>query len=67
LGADEATGEILAAVVTLNDCHEGEVFADVLEGIQSAVEQVSTGGAYDDRHCDDDMSWSRRLFTRSYL
>ncbi len=55
LGVDEATGEILAAVVTTNDCHDGEVLADVLQGIQSPIEQVSTDGAYDHRHCYDDI------------
>ena len=31
LGVDEATGEILAAVVTTNDVHDGEVLNDILE------------------------------------
>lgn len=56
LGVDEATGEILAAVVTLNDCHDGEVLADVLNGIEDSVEQVSTDGAYDHRHCYDEIA-----------
>lgn len=55
LGVDEATGEILAAVVTLNDCHDGEVLADVLDGIADPIEQVSTDGAYDHRHCYDEI------------
>ncbi|MEP1075108.1 IS5 family transposase [Leptolyngbya sp. PL-A3] len=56
LGVDEATGEILAAVVTTNDYHDGEVLADVLDGIQSPIEQVSTDGAYDHRHCYEEIA-----------
>jgi len=56
LGVDEATGEILTAVVTTNDYHDGEVLADVLDGIKSPIEQVSTDGAYDHRHCYDDIT-----------
>lgn len=52
---DGATGEILAAVVTLNDCHDGEVLADVLDGIEDLIEQVFTDGAYDHRHYYDDI------------
>jgi Transposase DDE domain len=55
LGVDEATGEILAAVVTTNDFHDGEVLNDVLEAIEDPVEQVSTDGAYDHRHCYDEI------------
>ncbi|MDX2239469.1 MAG: IS5 family transposase, partial [Leptolyngbyaceae cyanobacterium bins.302] len=55
LGVDEATGEILAAVVTPNDVHDGEVLAPVLDGIPFPVEQVSTDGAYDHRHCYDEI------------
>ncbi len=53
LGVDEATGEILAAVVTTNDVHDGSVLNDVLEAIADPIEQVSTDGAYDQRHCYD--------------
>ncbi|MGJ3249452.1 MAG: IS5 family transposase [Elainellaceae cyanobacterium] len=55
LGVDEATGEILAAVVTTNDVHDGEVLNDVLEAIEEQIEQVSTDGAYDHRHCYDEI------------
>jgi Transposase DDE domain len=40
-------------VVTINDFHDGEVLNDVLEAIGEPVEQVSTDGAYDYRHCYD--------------
>ncbi|BBC24413.1 IS5 family transposase [Pseudanabaena sp. ABRG5-3] len=56
LGADESTGEILAAVVTMNDCHDGEVLADILEGIDAEIAQVSADGAYDHRHCYDEIA-----------
>jgi transposase len=55
LGVDEATGEILAAVVTTHDCHDGEGLNDVLQAIEDSIEQVSTDGAYDHRHCDDEI------------
>ncbi len=56
LGVDEATGEILAAVATTNDCHDGEVLNDVLQAIDEPIEQVSTDGAYDHRHCYDEIA-----------
>jgi Transposase DDE domain len=55
LGVDEATGEILAATVTTNDFHDGEVLNDVLEAIDEPINQVSTDGAYDHRHCYDEI------------
>lgn len=56
LGVDEATGEILAAVATTNDYHDGEVLNDVLQAIDEPIEQVSTDGAYDHRHCYDEIA-----------
>jgi hypothetical protein len=56
LGVDESTGEILAAVVTTNDVHDGEVLSDVLEQIDDEVEQVTTDGAYDHRHCYEEIA-----------
>lgn len=55
LGVDEATGEILAAVVTTNDYHDGEVLKDVLEAIDEPIGQVSADGAYDHRQCYDEI------------
>jgi IS5 family transposase len=51
LGVDEATGEIVAAVVTPNNVHDGEVLGELLEQIEGEIEQVSADGAYDHRHC----------------
>ena len=56
LGVDEATGEILAAVVTTNDVHDGEVLSDLLDPIEGEIEQVSADGAYDHRHCYDEIA-----------
>jgi hypothetical protein len=56
LGVDEATGEILGAVATTNDFHDGEVLNDVLQAIDEPIEQVSTDGAYDHRHCYDEIA-----------
>ena len=53
LGVDEETGEILAAVVTTNDMTDGAVLADILDGIEDEIEQVSADGAYDQRKCYD--------------
>lgn len=55
LGVDEATGEILAAMATPNDVHDGEVLNNILDAIEEPIEQVSTDGAYDQRHCYDEI------------
>jgi hypothetical protein len=55
LGVDEATGEIVAMVVTTNDVADGEVLEDILEQIEDEIEQVSSDGAYDHRHCYDEI------------
>jgi IS5 family transposase len=55
LGVDEATGEIVAMVVTTNNVADGEVLEDILEQIEDEIEQVSTDGAYDHRHCYDEI------------
>jgi IS5 family transposase len=51
IGADEATGEIVAAVVTTNDWADSEVLADLLKQVKEEVKQVSGDGAYDKRTC----------------
>jgi transposase len=56
LGIDEATGEILAALVSTNDMHDGSALKDILDGIDGNIEQVSTDGAYDHRHCYDEIA-----------
>lgn len=51
LGADETTGEIVAAVVTTNNVADSQVLEDLLEQIEEEIEQVSADGAYDKRNC----------------
>lgn len=51
LGIDEATGEILSAVVTTNDIHDGAVLRDLVAGAQADLKQVSGDGAYDQMDC----------------
>lgn len=53
LGIDEATGEILAAVVTTNDVHDGAMLKDLVEGAEADIKQVSGDGAYDQMGCYD--------------
>jgi Transposase DDE domain len=56
LGINEETGEIVAAVVTTNDVHDAQVLGDLLEQIEGDIEQVTTDGAYDHRHCYEEIS-----------
>ncbi|BBD63882.1 transposase [Nostoc commune NIES-4072] len=51
LGVDQGSGEILAAVVTTNDIADCEVLPDLLEQIDSNIEQVSGDGGYDTFNC----------------
>lgn len=56
LGVDEGTGEILAAVVTTNDMADCEILPDLLEQIDSEIEQVSGDGGYDTKDCYDTIT-----------
>jgi len=51
LGADETTGEIVAAVVTTNNVADSQVLEEMLEQVGDELEQVSADGAYDKRNC----------------
>ncbi|HXG68807.1 MAG TPA: IS5 family transposase [Blastocatellia bacterium] len=51
IGADEASGEIVAAAVTTNDFLDSQVLADLLEQVEGEVKQVSGDGSYDKRNC----------------
>lgn len=51
LGIDEATGEVLAVVVTTNDFSDGQLLPDLLDQIDGEIAQVSGDGAYDHRQC----------------
>ena len=47
LGVDEASGEIIASVLTTNNLSDGEVLPDLLGQIDSPLSQASGDGAYD--------------------
>ncbi len=53
IGADEATGELVAAVVTTNNYTDGQVLPDLLDQIEDEIKQVSGDGGYDKRNCYD--------------
>jgi IS5 family transposase len=53
LGVDEASGLIVAAVVTTNNYSDGQVLPDLLAQVEEPLEQVSGDGAYDKRNCYD--------------
>jgi hypothetical protein len=56
VGVNEATGEILAAVASTNNLSDDEAFADILDGVEEKIEQVSGDGAYDKRKCYDEIA-----------
>ncbi|NES07394.1 MAG: transposase [Okeania sp. SIO2F4] len=56
LGVNEATGEIVAAVVTTNDVSDDQVFPDLLDGVEGEIAQVSGDGAYDKCKCYEKAS-----------
>ncbi len=47
LGVNEATEEIVTAVVTTNNVSDNQVFSDLLDGVEGEIGQVSGDGAYD--------------------
>ena len=51
LAVDEATGEILAAEVSLNNKHDAQILPDLLDAVEGEIEQVSADGAYDKAKC----------------
>jgi IS5 family transposase len=51
VGIDEASGEILASMVTTNDVTDGQVLPELLDQVTAEIEQVSGDGAYDKRNC----------------
>lgn len=51
LGADESTGEIVAAVVTTNNVADSQVLDELLDQVEEELEQVSGDGSYDKRSC----------------
>jgi len=53
VGVNEATGEILAVVVSTNNVSDDEVLEDILDAVEEEIDQVSGDGAYDKRKCYD--------------
>ena len=51
LGINEATGEVLACVVTDKNVHESEVLSDILDQVDEEIDKVSGDGGYDYRDC----------------
>jgi IS5 family transposase len=51
LGVDEASGEIVAAVVTTTDYHDSQLLPDLLAQVEEQITHVSGDGAYDRRAC----------------
>lgn len=51
LGCDEASGEIVAAVVTDNSLSDAQLFDELLQQVEEEIEQVSGDGGYDKRSC----------------
>jgi IS5 family transposase len=51
VGIDEASGEIVATVVTTSNYNDNEVLLDLLDQVEEKIEQVSGDGAYDKRNC----------------
>ena len=53
LGVDEASGEIVAAVVTTNNYHDSQLLPDLLAQVDEEIAQVSGDGGYDRRTCSE--------------
>lgn len=53
LGVDEASGELVAAVVSTNSFKDSQVLPDLLAQVEDELTQVSADGAYDSRNCYD--------------
>ena len=51
LGIDEASGEIVATVVTTNNYSDSQVLPDLLAQVEEEIAQVSGDGGYDKRNC----------------
>jgi IS5 family transposase len=51
VGVDEASGEIVAAVVTTNNYSDSQLLPDLLAQVDDPIRQVSGDGGYDNRNC----------------
>ncbi|MBD2309933.1 transposase [Chroococcidiopsis sp. FACHB-1243] len=46
----------MAAVASTNNLSDDEAFADILDGVEEKIEQVSGDGAYDTASCYDEIA-----------
>ncbi len=53
IGVDQATHELVAALVSTNSVKDSQVLPDLLEQVEDKMSQVSADGAYDARNCYD--------------
>ncbi len=51
VGVDEASGELVAAVVTTNNYSDSQILPDLLAQVDEEIKQVSGDGGYDRRNC----------------
>ena len=51
VGVDEASGELVAAVVTTNNYSDSQILPDLLVQVEEEIAQVSGDGGYDRRNC----------------
>jgi IS5 family transposase len=51
LAVNQATGEVLAAVVATNNFTDGQILPELLDQVGDPLAQVSGDGAYDKRNC----------------
>jgi len=56
VGVNEATGEIVNYLVTTNNVSDDEALAELLDGVDGEIRQVSADGAYDKRKCYDTIT-----------
>jgi len=51
VGVDEASGEVVAAVVTTNNYSDSQILPELLAQVDEPIRQVSGDGGYDRRNC----------------
>jgi IS5 family transposase len=55
VAVDEATGQIVGAVLTTNDVADSAVLPHLLEQVEEPIQQLSGDGSYDQRPCYDTL------------
>jgi hypothetical protein len=51
LAVDESNNQILSVALSDNSFKDGEVFADLMDGVDADLERATGDGAYDDKSC----------------